>query len=61
MRLKAAQIEHTLEITSRELIVSSAGEDKLKSVGSRIVFCGLRGGFVLSFFTWMKLCISDHC
>lgn len=40
MSLKAAQTEHTLEITSRELIVFPAGEYELKSVGSRNVFVG---------------------
>lgn len=44
MSLKAAQVEHTLEVTSRELLVPPTGKYELKSLGSRIVFCGLRGG-----------------
>lgn len=40
MSLKAPQVEYTLEITPRELIVSPTGKYELKSVGSRIVFVG---------------------
>lgn len=49
MSLKAAQVEHTLEITSRELIVSPTGKYELKSIGSKIVSCGLRGGLCFHF------------